>query len=89
MAHCGPRPKANSYPTMTDYVCLIRHSDSIWHGRFFNFEASIGRTFFDRGARGGWGDRNDVFAMLVDDRIVSTVGRTSKEPIRFPDLAQT
>jgi predicted N-acetyltransferase YhbS len=64
---------------MTDYVCLIRHSDSVWHSRFFNFEASIfgGRTFFDWGARGGWGDRYDVFAMVVDDRIVSTVGRTS------------
>jgi hypothetical protein len=62
---------------MNDYVRVIRHSDSAWHDRFFGFVASIfnGCTFFDWGARGGWVDGYDVFAMVVDDQIVSTVGR--------------
>jgi predicted N-acetyltransferase YhbS len=66
---------------MNDCVRLIRHSDHAWHDRFFSFEASIftggGRTFFAWGARGGWVDGYDVFAALVDDQIVSTVGRAS------------
>src|SRR5438105_15273840 len=59
---------------------LIRHSDRAWHDRFFNFAASIfkaGRTFSEWGARGGWVDGYDVFAVVVDDQIVSTVGRQS------------
>jgi predicted N-acetyltransferase YhbS len=63
---------------MNAYVRVIRHSDSAWHARFFSFIASIfagGRTFFDWGARGGWVDGYDVFAMVVDGQIVSTVGR--------------
>lgn len=66
---------------MMDGVRLIRHSDHAWHDRFFSFAASIftggGRTFFPWGARGGWGDGYDVFAVVIDDQIVSTVGRTS------------
>lgn len=66
---------------MKDYVRLIRHSDSAWHDRFFRFAASIFKgsvaTFPDWAARGGWGDGYDVFAMVVDDQIVSTVGRTT------------
>jgi predicted N-acetyltransferase YhbS len=66
---------------MNDCVRLIRHSDRAWHDRFFNFDASIfkggGRTFFTWGARGGWVDGYDVFAVVVDDQIVSTVGRAS------------
>jgi GNAT superfamily N-acetyltransferase len=66
---------------MNDCVRLIRHSDRAWHDRFFNFDASIlksgGRTFFTWGARGDWVDGYDVFAVVVDDQIVSTVGRAS------------
>lgn len=66
---------------MKDCVRLIRSTDHAWHDRFFSFEASIftggGRTFFTWGARGGWVDGYDVFAAVVDDQIVSTVGRTS------------
>ena len=61
---------------MNGYVCSIRHSDSVWHDRFFGFIESVfgGRTFFVWGARGGWADGYEVFAMVVDDQIVSTVG---------------
>jgi predicted N-acetyltransferase YhbS len=65
---------------MNEHFRLIRHSDSAWHERFFDFVASIfegGRTFSDWGARGGWVDGYDVFAMVVDNQIVSTVGRQS------------
>ncbi len=66
---------------MNDCVRLIRHSDRAWHERFFSFVASIfnggGRTFVTWGARGGWVDGYDVFAVVVDGQIVSTVGRTS------------
>ena len=65
---------------MNDYLRLIRHSDRAWHDRFFDFAASIfegGRTFSAWGARGGWVDGYDVFAVVVDDQIVSTVGRQS------------
>ena len=65
---------------MNDHFRLIRHSDAAWHERFFDFVASIfesGRTFSDWGARGGWVDGYDVFAMVVDKQIVSTVGRQS------------
>jgi GNAT superfamily N-acetyltransferase len=64
---------------MNGYVRRIRHSDSAWHNRFFGFVELIfgGRTFFDWGARGGWADGYDVFAIVVDDQIVSTVGRMS------------
>jgi hypothetical protein len=64
---------------MNGYVRPIRHSDSAWHDRFFSFIELIfgGRTFFDWGARGGWADGYDVFAMVVDDQVVSTVGRMS------------
>jgi GNAT superfamily N-acetyltransferase len=65
---------------MNDYVRLIRHSDRAWHDRFFSFVASIfkgGRTFSAWGARGGWVDGYDVIAVVVDDQIVSTLGRQS------------
>ena len=65
---------------MNPHFRLIRHSDSAWHDRFFDFVASnfkAGRTFYDWGARGGWVDGYDVFAMVVDKQIVSTVGRQS------------
>lgn len=65
---------------MNDDVRLIRHSDRAWHDRFFSFVASIfeaGRTFSAWGARRGWIDGYDVFAVVVDDQIVSTVGRQS------------
>jgi GNAT superfamily N-acetyltransferase len=66
---------------MNDYVLLIRHSDRAWHDHFFSFVTSIfkggGRTFFTWGARGGWIEGYDVIAVVVDDRIVSTVGRHS------------
>jgi predicted N-acetyltransferase YhbS len=65
---------------MNDYFHLVGHSDSAWHDRFFGFVASIfegGRTFSAWGARGGWVDGYDVFAMVFDDQIVSTVGRQS------------
>jgi GNAT superfamily N-acetyltransferase len=65
---------------MNDYVRLIRHSDRAWHDRFFSFVASIfkgGRTFSAWGARGGWVDGYDVLAVVVDDQVVSTVGRQS------------
>src|SRR5215472_2167511 len=45
---------------------------------FFEFLTSIfkvGRAFFDWGERGGWVAGYEVFAIVVDDRIVSTVGR--------------
>jgi predicted N-acetyltransferase YhbS len=64
---------------MNDDVRLIRHSDRAWHDRFFEFEASVfkgGRTFFAWGARGRWVDGYDILAVVVDGRIVSTVGRT-------------
>jgi len=63
---------------MNEYVRLIRHSDPAWHDRFFGFVASIfkaGGTFSAWGARGGWVDGYDVFALVVDDQIISTVGR--------------
>jgi GNAT superfamily N-acetyltransferase len=65
---------------MNDYFRLIRHSDRAWHDRFFSFAASIfrgGRTFFAWSARGGWVDGYDVFAVIVEDQVVSTVGRRS------------
>jgi len=66
---------------MTDCVRLIRHSDHAWHDRFFSFVTSVfkdgGRTFFTWGARGGWVEGYDVIAVVVDDQIVSTVGRHS------------
>jgi hypothetical protein len=65
---------------MNGHFRLIRYSDSAWHDRFFDFVASIfkaGRTFSDWGARGGWVNGYDVFAMVVDNQIVSTIGRTS------------
>ena len=65
---------------MNDCFRLIRHSDRAWHDRFFGFVASIfegGRTFSAWGARGGWVDGYDVFAVVVDDQVVSTVGRQS------------
>jgi predicted N-acetyltransferase YhbS len=65
---------------MNEHFRLIRHSDSAWHDRFFDFVASnfqAGRTFSDWGALGGWVDGYDVFAMVVDNQIVSTVGRQS------------
>jgi predicted N-acetyltransferase YhbS len=65
---------------MNEYVRLIRHFDRAWHDRFFSFIASIfkaGCTFSAWGARGGWVDGYDVFAVVVDDQIVSTVGRQS------------
>jgi predicted N-acetyltransferase YhbS len=65
---------------MNASVRLIRHFDTVWHARFFAFVASMfkaGRTFSDWGARGGWVDGYDVFAVVVGDRIVSTVGRQS------------
>ena len=65
---------------MSDHFRLIRHSDRVWHDRFFSFAASIfegARTFSAWGARGGWVDGYDVFAVVVDDQIVSTVGRQS------------
>ena len=65
---------------MNDYFRLIRHSDRAWHDRFFNFVASIfegGRTFSTWSARGGWVDGYDVFAAVVDDQVVSTIGRQS------------
>jgi predicted N-acetyltransferase YhbS len=64
---------------MNGYVRVISHSDSAWHDRFFTFIELIfgGRTFFDWGARGGWVDRYNVFAMVIDDQIVGTVGRTA------------
>jgi predicted N-acetyltransferase YhbS len=65
---------------MNDDLRLIRHCDHAWHDRFFGFVASVfkeGRGFFAWGARGGWVDGYDVFAIVVDDQIVSTVGRQS------------
>jgi GNAT superfamily N-acetyltransferase len=65
---------------MNEHFRLIHHSDSAWHDRFFDFVASIfkgGHTFFDWGARGGWVDGYEVFAIVVDNQIVSTVGRQS------------
>jgi predicted N-acetyltransferase YhbS len=65
---------------MNEYVRLIRHSDHAWHDRFFSFVASIfkaGGTFSAWGARGGWVDGYDVFAVVVDGQILSTVGRQS------------
>jgi predicted N-acetyltransferase YhbS len=66
---------------MNDYVRIIRHSDRAWHDRFSEFDASVfkdgGGTFSAWGARGGWVEGYDVLAMVVDDRIVGTVGRTS------------
>jgi hypothetical protein len=66
---------------MNYYVRLVRHTDSAWHDRFFTFVAAIfkggGQTFSDWAARGGWGKGYDVFAMVADDQIVSTVGRTT------------
>jgi len=62
---------------MNAYFRLVGHSDSAWHDRFFGFVASIfedGRTFSPWGARGGWVDGYDVFAMVFDDQIVGTVG---------------
>jgi predicted N-acetyltransferase YhbS len=63
---------------MSDDVRRIRHSDNACHDRFFDFVTSIfkvGRTFFDWGERRGWAAGYEVFAIVVDDRIVSTVGR--------------
>jgi len=63
---------------MNDDVRRIRHSDNACHDRFFEFLTSIfkvGRAFFDWGERGGWVAGYEVFAIVVDDRIVSTVGR--------------
>jgi predicted N-acetyltransferase YhbS len=63
---------------MNDDMRRICHSDNNRHDRFFEFVTSIfklGRTFFDWGARGGWVAGYEVFAIVVDDRIVSTVGR--------------
>lgn len=68
------------YLTMINRLRVIRHSDRDWHDRFFSFVASIfkgGGTFFDWGARRGWVEGYDVFAIVVDDQIVSTVGRQS------------
>jgi GNAT superfamily N-acetyltransferase len=66
---------------MNYYVRIIRHSDHAWHHRFFDFEASVftagGRTFPIWGARGGWVAGYDVFAAIVDNQIVSTVGRSA------------
>ena len=66
---------------MNYYVRLVRHTDGAWHDRFFTFVAAIfkggGQTFSDWAARGGWGKGYDVFAMVADDQIVSTVGRTT------------
>jgi predicted N-acetyltransferase YhbS len=66
---------------MNYYVRIIRHSDHAWHDRFFDFEASVfragGRTFPIWGARGGWVAGYDVFAAIVDNQIVSTVGRSA------------
>jgi predicted acetyltransferase len=65
---------------MNEYVRLIRHSDRTWHDCFFNFVASIfkvGCTFSAWGTRGGWVVGYDVFAVVVNDQIVSTVGRQS------------
>lgn len=64
---------------MNGYVRYIRHSDSVWYDRFFDFIELIfgGRTFFAWGARGGWADGYEVSAMVVDYQIVSTVGRMS------------
>jgi len=67
---------------MNEHFRLIRHSDFAWHDRFFDFVASIfkgGRTFSDWGARGGWIDGYEIFAMVVDNQIVSTVGRQSMQ----------
>jgi GNAT superfamily N-acetyltransferase len=78
----GGRHDRQGYATMNNCVCRIRHSDSAYHDRFFSFVASIfkvGRTFFDWGARGGWVDGYEVFAMIVDGQIVSTVGRQSMQ----------
>ena len=65
---------------MDDCFRLIGHSDRTRHDRFFSFVASVfegGRTFSAWGARGGWVDGYDVFAIVVDDQVVSTVGRQS------------
>ena len=66
---------------MNYYVRIIRHSDHAWHDRFFDFEASVftagGRTFPTWGARGGWGAGYSVFAVVVDNQIISTVGRAA------------
>jgi predicted N-acetyltransferase YhbS len=65
---------------MNDHFRLIRHSDRAWHDRFFGFVASIfdeGRTFASWGVRGGWVEGYDVFAVIADDQIISTVGRQS------------
>jgi GNAT superfamily N-acetyltransferase len=65
---------------MNEYVRLIRYSDRAWHDRFFGFVASIfkaGGAFFAWGARGGWVDGYDVFAVVGDGQILSTVGRQS------------
>lgn len=65
---------------MNDYFRVIGHSDHAWHDRFFGFVASVfegGCTFSAWGARGGWVAGYDVFAMVVDDQVVSTVGRQS------------
>jgi len=59
---------------------LIGPSDRAWHDRFFGFVASmfkVGPAFSAWGAREGWVDGYDVFAMVVDDEIVGTVGRQS------------
>jgi predicted N-acetyltransferase YhbS len=62
-------------------IRLIRHSDRAWHDCFFRFVTSIfkdgGRTFFTWGARGGWTERYEVIAVVVNDQVVSTVGRHS------------
>jgi predicted N-acetyltransferase YhbS len=65
---------------MNEYVRLIRHSDGAWHDCFFSFVASlfkVGCTFSTWGARGGWVDGYDVFAVIIDGQILSTVGRQS------------
>ena len=74
-------PSHKGCPTMNYYVRLVRHTDSAWHDRFFTFVAAIfkggGQTFSDWAARGGWGKGYDVFAMVVDDQVAGTVGRTT------------
>ncbi|HLN10949.1 MAG TPA: GNAT family N-acetyltransferase [Xanthobacteraceae bacterium] len=55
----------------------IRAADTEWHGRFFGFVADVfGIDFTLWAGRGGWRPDYDVFALVVGDEVVSTIGRT-------------
>ena len=59
----------------------LRSSDTEWHSRFFQF---VGAIFRSADAelwqlwrdRGGWTESYEVFAIVDDNRVVGTIGRT-------------